>query len=51
MAQIAQQYLTNKFGRNDIEWSQMCLFSHRTSIDTKAKIFQYKILNNILHLN
>ena len=47
-APSAQQYFISKFGRNDIEWSQIYLISHSTSIDMKTRIFQFKILNNIL---
>ena len=46
-ASSAQQYFTSKFGRNDIESSQIYLIPHSTS----ARIFQFKILNNILYLN
>ena len=50
-APSARQYFTNKFGRNDIEWSQIHLIPHRTPIDMKTRIFQFKILNNVLYLN
>ena len=47
----APQYFISKFGQNDIEWSQVYLIPHSTSIDMKTRIFQFKILNNILYLN
>ena len=50
-APSTQQYFISKFGRNDIEWSQVYLIPHSTSIDMKTRIFQFKILNNILYLN
>ena len=50
-APSAQQYFIRKFGKNDIEWSQIYLIPHSTSIDMKTRIFLFKILNNILYLN
>ena len=50
-APSAQQYFISKFGGNDIEWSQIYLIPHSRSIDMKTRIFQFKILNNILYLN
>ena len=50
-APSAQQYFMSKFGRNDIEWSQIYLIPHSTSINMKTRIFQFKILDNILYLN
>ena len=50
-APSAQQYFTSKFGRNDIQWSQIYLILRSTSTDMKTRIFQFKILNNILYLN
>ena len=50
-APSAQKYFTSKLGPNNIEWSQVCLIPNGTLIDTKTRIFQYKILNNILYLN
>ena len=50
-APSTQQYFTSKFGQNDIEWSKIYLIPHGTSIDTKTRIFPFKILNNVLYLN
>ena len=45
-------YWTGKLNLNlDTEWDKVFLIPRRATIETKIKIFQYKISNNILYLN
>ena len=36
---------------NDIDWATFYLLPQKTTIESRMRIFQYKILNNILYLN
>ena len=47
----AQIYFEKLFPNKEIEWKYIYLTSHRVTIDTNLRIFQYKILNNVLYLN
>ena len=45
-------YWTEKLNLNlDIEWDKVSVIPRRVKIEKKMRIFQYKILNNALHLN
>ena len=43
--------LVNKFEIDSSEWEAIHTLRGKVIIDAKSKIFQYKILNNILSLN
>ena len=47
----AQKSIESVLQRNDIEWATVYLLPPKTTIESKTRIFQYKILNNILYLN
>ena len=34
-----------------MDWKKIYLLPHKTTADTRLRVFQYKILNNILYLN
>ena len=45
-------YSTEKLNLNlDTEWDKICLIPRRATIETKMRIFQYKMLNNFLYMN
>ena len=48
-----KKQLPNVFAifNSDTEWDKVFLNTRRVTIETKMRIFQYKILNNILYLN
>ena len=39
------------FQNKDIDWKHVYLLPRRVTVDTNLRIFQYKILNNVLYLN
>ena len=47
----AQTHLASKFNVEDGDWSKIHLLPMTTSTDTKRRMFQYKILINILYLS
>ena len=47
----AQKYIQKKLERSDIEWSSVYSKIYESTIDTKLRAFQFKILNNCLYLN
>ena len=47
----SQKYHKDLFTAVDVEWKDIYLLPRKVTIDTKLRIFQYKILNNILYLN
>ena len=47
----SQKYFCNIFPNLQVEWKKMYLFPRKASNDTNLRMFQYKILNNILYLN
>ena len=44
-------YFEKLFPNKEIEWKCKYLILHRVTIDTNLRIFQYKVLNNVLYLN
>ena len=48
---IAQKSIESVLQRNDIDWATVYLLPQKTTIESRMRIFQYKILNNILYLN
>ena len=47
----AQKSIESVLQRNDTDWATVYLLPQKTTIESRMRIFQYKILNNILHLN
>ena len=49
---LKKKFLSNKFNIDDQNiWSSVYLLPASVTLDTKIRMFQYKILNNILYLN
>ena len=46
----AQKYFCNIFPNLQVEWKKIYLLPRKFSNDTNLRMFQYKILNNILYL-
>ena len=47
----AQQKLTDKYSETFINWEKVYSLPFRTTLDSKLREFQYKILNNIVFTN
>ena len=47
----SQLYFEDLFQNKDVGWKQVYLLTRRVTVDTNLRIFQYKILNNVLYLN
>ena len=47
----SRNYFDNKFKDESLNWEAIYLLSWRVTIDSHTRIFQYKILHNILYLN
>jgi len=47
----AQIYFDNLFCEVNLDWKNIYLLPRKTTVDTRFRVFQYKILNNILYLN
>ena len=47
----AQDYFENLFKSSDFNWQKMYFLIGNTNLDTKARMFQYKILHNTLYVN
>ena len=47
----AKKTLSGKFGIGEELWPKIYMLSSKFAIDTRTKVFQYKILNNVLYLN
>ena len=47
----AQDYFQNLFKSSDFKWKKIYLLIRNTTLDTKARMFQYKILHNTLYVN
>ena len=47
----SQLYFENLFQIKDIDWKHVYLLPRRVTVDANLRIFQYKILNNVLYLN
>ena len=45
------KYFSNIFANLQVEWKYIYLSPRKVSIDTNLRMFQYKMLNNILYLN
>ena len=47
----AQRSIERILQMNDIDWATVYLLPQKTTTESRMRIFQYKILNNILYLN
>lgn len=47
----AQQKITDKYSDTVIDWKKVYSLPFRTTLDSKLREFQYKILNNIVFTN
>ena len=47
----AQKSISELLGTSDINWKDVYQLPHRVTNETSLRLFQYKILNNILYLN
>ena len=48
----AQRYFSNLFTLpDDFDWTKIYDLPRKTTVDTRLRVFQYKILNNVLYLN
>ena len=47
----SQLYYEGYFSNFDFEWKSIYLLPRMVTVDTKLRVFQYKILNNILFVN
>ena len=46
-----QDYFDNLFETSQINWKKIYFLIRNTTLDTKASVFQYKVLHNILYAN
>ena len=47
----ALQNILNMLNLSEIDWKKVYLIPRKVTIETSLRVFQYKILNNILYLN
>ena len=47
----SQAYFEEIFGGYVFEWDKICILPRIVTTDSRIRIFQYKILHNVLHLN
>ena len=47
----SQNYYNIKFNDHNLDWKSIYLLPRKVTLDSYTRIFQYKILNNILYLN
>ena len=47
----AQKSIESVLQRNDIDWATVYSIPQETTIESRMRIFHYKILNNVLYLN
>ena len=47
----AQDYFENLFESSDFNWKKIYFLIRNTTLDTKACMFQYKVLHNTLYVN
>ena len=45
------QIYFESFFETSLDWEKICLMPRKVTVDTFTRIFQYKIINNILYLN
>ena len=47
----SQTYFENLFPNFKSDWKSIYLLPRRVTLDTNLRMFQYKLLNNVLYLN
>ena len=47
----SQTYFENLFLNFNLDWKSIYLLPRRVTLDTNLRMFQYKLLNNVLYLN
>ena len=47
----SQTYFENLFSNFKPDWKSIYLLPRRVALDTNLRMFQYKLLNNVLYLN
>ena len=47
----SQTYFENLFSNFNLDWKSIYLSPRRGTLDTNLRMFQYKLLNNVLYLN
>ena len=47
----AQNCFENLFETSQFNWKKICFLIRNTTLVTKARMFQYKVLHNILYAN
>ena len=47
----SQTYFQNLFPNFNLDWKSIYLLPRRVTLDTNLRMFQYKLLNNVLYLN
>ena len=47
----AQDYFENLFESSDFNWKKIYFLIRNTTLDTKARMFHYKVLDNTLYVN
>ena len=47
----SQTYFENLFSNFKPDWKSIYLLPRRVTLDTNLRMFQYKLLNNVLYLN
>ena len=48
---ISQSYYEKLLEATNLNWKEICILPRKVSIDANLRMFQYKILNDILFLN
>ena len=47
----AQDYFENLFESSNFNWKKIYFLIHNTTLDAKARMFQYIVLHNTLYIN
>ena len=51
MEPSSQSYYQKLFQTTNLDWKNIYILPRIVTLDTKVRIFQYKLLNNVLYLN
>ena len=47
----SQHYFEKHFSQSNIDWKKIYTLPRAVTVDNRIRVFQYKLLNNILFLN
>ena len=47
----SQLYYKNVFQNSNLDWKSIYMLTRLVTIDSRLRVFQYKLLNNALYLN